>query len=283
MEHTRRQCRVHSGLTEHLGEMLHGARTAGGDQRHLADRTHRRQLFHVEAAASAVTAHAVEYDLAGAARLHLAHPVLHRASAVARALRIAAEQPRPIARRGLQAVDAHHDALGAKALTQVPDERRILERWGVDGHFLGAGIEHRLGIGHRADAAGDAKRNVEQARHAPHPLPVHGSPLRARGDVVEDELIGARVAIARGELQDVACDAMVAEAHAFYDLAVAYVEAGDDPSGKYGRNSSQLIRCSNSALPLTAAVTPVRARAAKSAASRTPPDACQARSGKRAT
>jgi hypothetical protein len=31
---------------------------------------------------------------------------------------------------------------------------------------------------------------------------------------------------------------MLAEAHAFYDLAVAYVEAGDDASGKYGRNSS---------------------------------------------
>ena len=63
--------------------------------------------------------------------------------------------------------------------------------------------------------------------------------MRACGDVIEHELIGALVAIARGELQDVADDAMVAEAHAFYDLAVADVEAGDDASGKNGRSSSQ--------------------------------------------
>src|SRR5437660_1777379 len=200
-----------------------------------------------------------------------------------RQARGAAQEPGPIPRRGAQTVDAHHHALGAKTPAQIPDESRVLQRRGVDGHFLGAGVEHLLGVGHRADAAGNAERYVEEARHAPHPSPIHRAALRACGDVVEDELIGAGVAIARREVQDVPGNAMVAEAHALYDLAVAYVEARDDAAGKNGRNSSSLMRCSNSARPLTAAATPINASSARSAASRTPPEACHARSGKRAS
>ena len=74
-------------------------------------------------------------------------------------------------------------------------------------------------------------------------------------------LIGALIAIASGELHYVAYDTMVAEANPFYDLAVADVEAGNDASGKNGRNSSAVIRSSSRALPLTAAATPQAARA----------------------
>src|SRR5437879_2000536 len=61
------------------------------------------------------------------------------------------------------------------------------------------------------------------------------------------------------------------------------VAAGDKAvgaSGKKGRRSSRVMRSSSRALPLTAAVTPKRARAARSFASRTPPEACQESSGK---
>src|SRR5580692_12665801 len=105
--------------------------------------------------------------------------------------------------------------------------------------------------------------------------------FRARGDVVENKLVRPFVAIARRKLHDVAYDFVIAKANAFYDLAFADVEAGDDASGKNGRSSSGVIRSSNNALPLTAPVTPTSAKAARSAASRTPPDACQARRGKR--
>ena len=109
-----------------------------------------------------------------------------------------------------------------------------------------------------------------------HPAAIHRAPLRARRDVVEDELVRALVAVARRQLHDVAHDLVVAEAHTFYDLAVADVEAGNDASGKNGRSSSGLMRSSSRALPLTAAVAPIWASAARSAASRTPPEACQA-------
>jgi hypothetical protein len=68
---------------------------------------------------------------------------------------------------------------------------------------------------------------------------------------------------------------VIAEANALYDLAVADVEAGDDAFGKNGRNSEGLINSSNKALPLMAAALPTPASVCKSAASRTPPDACR--------
>src|SRR6185437_7087786 len=153
----------------------------------------------------------------------------------------------------------------------------------VDRDFLGARVEDFLGVGDGAYAPRHTKRNVEHPRHPPHPPAVDRAALRTCRDVIEDELVGTLVAVARGELQDVAHDPMVAEADAFYDAAVADVEGGDDPSSKNGRSSSGLMRSSSRALPLTAAAAPIRASAARSAASRTPPDACQAMRGKRAT
>src|SRR5256885_138453 len=98
---------------------------------------------------------------------------------------------------------------------------------------------------------------------------------------IEHQFVRALVAIPRRKLHDVAHDPVVAKAHAFYDLAGADVEAGNDASGKNGRSSSGVIRSSSSALPLTAAATPTRASARKSAALRTPPEACQASRGQR--
>ena len=94
-----------------------------------------------------------------------------------------------------------------------------------------------------------------------HPVAIHAAAFGAGGDVVEHELVGALVAIALGEHQDVAHDLVIAEANALYDLAVADVEAGDDAFGKNGRNSEGLINSSNKALPLMAAAAPSAASA----------------------
>ncbi|HET9475494.1 MAG TPA: hypothetical protein VFO82_16450, partial [Steroidobacteraceae bacterium] len=67
---------------------------------------------------------------------------------------------------------------------------------------------------------------------------------------------------------------MIAETDSFDYLPVADVEAGDYAFGKNGANSAGLINSSNNALPLMAAALPVAASAARSAALRTPPDAC---------
>ena len=101
------------------------------------------------------------------------------------------------------------------------------------------------------------------ARHASHPFAIDRPAFGARRDVVEHQLVRPLVAIARSELEDVAHDRVIAEAHALDDLAVADVEAGDDAFGKNGRNSSGVIRSSSSALPLTAAATPISRQRSK--------------------
>jgi hypothetical protein len=65
-----------------------------------------------------------------------------------------------------------------------------------------------------------------------HPLRIGQTPVGARADVVERELVRSLIAIADGELQDVARDLVVAKANTLDDGAVADVEAGDYASGE---------------------------------------------------
>jgi hypothetical protein len=65
-------------------------------------------------------------------------------------------------------------------------------------------------------------------RNAGHPVGRHGAAVAAGGDVVEHQFVGALVAVALGQLDDVTDDLVVAELRALDDLAVADVEAGDD-------------------------------------------------------
>src|SRR5690606_8062174 len=221
--------------------------------------------------------------LAGAAVLHLAHPVEREAVARARAARVPRVLIDVVVAVALERVDADHDALRAEAPHELVDERGALERGRVDRDLVRAQVQHALGVGERADTARDAERNVEHLGHAVDPAAVDGTAFRARRDVVEDELVGALVAIARGERHDVAHDAVIAEPDAFDDDAAAHVQAGDYASGKNGFSSSSVIRPSSSALPETAEATSVAARACKSRASRTPPEATNAIPGQRRT
>ena len=103
---------------------------------------------------------------------------------------------------------------------------------------------------------------------------VDGAPIGARRDVVEHELVGAFVAIARRERHDVADDAVVAKLHAFDDDAVADVEAGDYAPRKNGRISSGCEPAFEQRFARNGRRDArVAASAARSATSRTPPDA----------
>src|SRR5260221_584 len=48
-------------------------------------------------------------------------------------------------------------------------------------------------------------------------------------DVVENQLVGAFVAVPAREVQNPAHDLVIAETHALHDFSRAHVEAGDDP------------------------------------------------------
>src|SRR5437660_3684607 len=241
MEHAGRESRIHAGLSKHRAEVLDGARTPGGHQRHLADLPHPAQLLDVITATHAIAPHAIEDDLARAAPLRLADPFEHVAPRFARALRVAGELVGPVAVLGELTVDADHDALGAEASAQRIDETRGGERWRVDRDLFRARIQDFLGVRHGATAGGDPERNIQNARYPAHPLAIDAAAFGARGDVIEHQFVGALVAIPRRKLHDVAHDPVVAKAHACYDLAGADVEAGNDASGKTGSSSSGVI------------------------------------------
>src|SRR6185437_5010858 len=264
-------------------EMRHASGAPGSYQRHLAQRSHTSQLLEVVTVPRAVGGHAVEHNLTRAALLDLADPAEGLTLAIAAARRIAGVLIHAIALRGGLAVDPHDDALAAEAFGQPVDELRVGECWGVHGDLLGALIEHRFRVLHRADAAGDAERDVQNARDAAHPAAIHGTLLGTGSDVVEHQLIGALVAVARRQIQNVPDHAVITEAHALDDLAVAHVQAGNYAFGKNGRSSCNGMRSSNRALPLMAAGTPMAASATRSAPLATPPEACQRMAGNRAS
>jgi len=120
---------------------------------------------------------------------------------------------------------------------------------------------HLLRIRDRAYSARHAKRNVEDGRHPGDPGSVHGSALRTCRDVVEDQFIRARVAVATREIHDFADHAVPAESHALHDLPIAHVQTGNYAFGKNGRSSSMGMSSSSNALPLMAAAAPQRASA----------------------
>src|SRR6185312_16385768 len=223
MEHARRERRVDARALEHIPEMLDGARSARCDERYLTDRAHRAQLLEIVAAPYAIARHAVEHDLARAALLSLGRPGECVAAGVPRAARIAGELEYPISTGHRLTVDAYHDALRAEARGELIDQARVREGRGIDRHFFRAGIQHFLCIGDRADAACDAERNVEHARDAAHPRAIDRAAFGTCRNVVEHELVRAAVPIALRELENVSDDAVIAEADAFDDLAVADV------------------------------------------------------------
>src|SRR5688572_13687514 len=263
--------------------MLARSGAARGDQRNAADGANRGQLRHVVAFAHAVLIHAVQHDLAGASILHLAHPVERAPVSVARASRVARVLIDVIVAVACQRVDANHDALRAEPPDELVDEVGSLERRGVHRNLVGAEVQHGFRVCDAADAAGHAERNVEHGCDAIDPRAIDGAPIRARRDVVEHELVGALVAIARGERHDVADDLVVAKLHALHDDAVADVEAWNYAPRKNGRISSGLSLPSSNALPDTVAATPVAASAVRSPTSRTPPEAWNSISAQRLT
>jgi hypothetical protein len=93
-----------------------------------------------------------------------------------------------------------------------------------------------------------------------HPRPIDRPAFRAGGDVVEDEFVRAFVAVSQGKVLDAAHHDVIAETHALHHLAVAHVEAGDDPAAQHARASLSEKRPSSRARPRMAARAPARSR-----------------------
>ena len=279
MKHAGRQRRIDARGSKDFDKVLGRARAPGGHQGHLTAFAHGAQLRNIIPAAHAVARHAIEHYFSRTAPLHFLHPLQGIAPSIARTRDIAGELLHAVTAIDRLAIDADDDALCAKSFAQCIDEVGLFERRRIDGDFFGAGCQHCFGIRDRADSPRNAKRNIQRSRHASDPGSIHRPAFGTGGDVIEHQFIGARIAITRGELQNIADDAMIAELYAFDDLTVAYVKTGNQAFCKNGCNSSMGIRFSSKALPLMAAAAPASDKARKSWALRMPPEACHSISG----
>src|SRR3546814_5016616 len=75
----------------------------------------------------------------------------------------------------------------------------MFQRRGIDGYLVGPGLKASGRLLARPEASRHGKRHVDPLGDAPHPGDIERAAFRARRDVVEDELVGALVRIARSE------------------------------------------------------------------------------------
>ena len=119
------------------------------------------------------------------------------------------------------------DILGA--LAAEFGAQAVVDRGAVDGDLVRAGPQERAGILEPRDAAADGERDLELLGGVADELEQRASALECRGDVEEDELVGAELRVAGGELDRIAHLAQLLEADALDDAAAGDVEAGDHP------------------------------------------------------
>ena len=93
------------------------------------------------------------------------------------------------------------------------------QRRGVDRDLVGAGVEHRLGVLDRADAAADREGDEDVVGGAPGQLDDRLALLVRGGDVEEDQLVGALGVVALGQLDRIAGVAQADEVGALDDAA----------------------------------------------------------------
>ncbi len=179
--------------------------------------------------------HRSEQYLARAALLGFTRP-LHDAAAggLAASLHIYLRVANGICGLGIAAgIDGDDHGLGAEVAADGLDQRGIGERGGVDADLVGAGIEDLLSIVRAADAAADGEGDEEFAGSAAHGVEQGLAAFVGRGDVEQDDFVGAFASVARGLRCGIAGVDKIDELHAFDDAAVVHVEAGDDALGQH--------------------------------------------------
>ena len=130
-------------------------------------------------------------------------------------------------------VDGDDDGLRAEAAPNVVDQHGILQRGGVHADLVRAGLKDLRRIVGGANTAADAKWNKQLARSAAHGIEQRGAAFVGRGNVEQDDFVGAVAGVARGLRGWVARVDNVDELHALHDAAVAHVEAGNDALGNH--------------------------------------------------
>ncbi len=118
-----------------------------------------------------------------------------------------------------------HCAPNTRASSSISSGSR--ERGRVHRDLVGARVQHRLRVLHRADAAADRERHEHLVGGAPRELDDRLAPLVGGGDVEEHQLVGPFAVVVGGQLHRVPGVADVEEFDALHDTAAVHVQAGD--------------------------------------------------------
>lgn len=262
------------GLVEYVHEVLHIPGATGGYQRYRANFLNGDELLDVIAVAHAVGIHAIEHDFADTEILCLRNPVNCIARCPGDSVRVAGVLIHLPGLSSASAVNAQHHTLRSKPSREIRNQARIFQCRRIDRNLVGSSAQDVLGGGDGANAARDAKRDVEQGGDTADPVSVDRAVVRACGNVVEHEFVGTRLTVGCSKIEYVADDAMVAKLYALDDFAVANVETRNYAAGRNVAISFVVIFPSRRARPLMAAPAPIFRNALRSSILRTPPDAC---------
>ena len=219
-----------AAVDDALDQVLQRADAAAGDHRH-ADRVgDRAGQLEVEALLGAVAVHRGQQDLAGAERRGLAPPTATASMPVGvRPPCRYTSKPRPSVRR--LASIAHTTALRAELGGDLADQLGPLHGRGVDADLVGAGAQHasaRRRPMRMPPPTVNGMKTCSAVRV--HDVDHRVATVGRRGDVEEDQLVGALAVVARGQLDRIAGVAEVDEVDALHHAAVGDVEARDDAS-----------------------------------------------------
>src|SRR6266516_6414905 len=204
---------------ERLGHVARVPGAARGDHRHGHGLGDGGDQVEVVAGARPVGIDRREQDLPRAALNGLACPFDRGPAGVARA--------RARADDAGGRVDRDHDRLRAEPLGDLGQQLGTLERGAVDADLVGSRLEARRRGGDRPDAPADRERDRDPFRDAPDEGDERAARLERRRHVEEDELVGARVRVDRGELDGIADVAQADEVDALDDAPPGDVQAGD--------------------------------------------------------
>src|SRR5688572_3664426 len=133
-------------------------------------------------------------------------------------------------------IDARHDALRTEALGALGQQLRPRDGRGVDAHLVRPGAQHAPDVVGRTHAAANSERHEDLHGRAPNGVEQCRARFPARGDVEENDLVGALELIARRELHRIADVPQPGEADPLHDAAIANVEA-DDEAGEHQRSA----------------------------------------------
>ena len=146
-------------------------------------------------------------------------------------------------------VDRDHDRLPAEPAGAAADERRVGDGRGVERDLVGARAEDVAHLDDGPHAAADGQRDERPPGRPLDDVEERAAPLGRRGDVEEDELVGALGGVALGELGRIALVDEVDEPGALDDPAVGDVEARDDAPAQHQAARTRSTKLASSRRP----------------------------------